>query len=479
VLGLAIGLTFWLLRGAANAAIDSVAVLPFATSGTGTAADSEYLTDGITESLINGLSQLPGLRVTARSVVFRYKGRDIDPQQVGRELNVKTVVTGRVSLRGERLVIQADLMNVEDGTQLWGNQYNRASADLLDVQDNIAREILDKLRPRLSGEEMKLATRRYTDDAEAYQLYLQGRYHWNKGTIAGYKKAIEYFQQAIAKDEKYARAYAGLADSHLLLGSYYVEALPDAKAAAEQALKLDSSLAEAHVALGHIKLWLDWDWPAAERAFKQGIALGPASALAHNQYAMYLATLGKTSEAIAEARRALDLDPLSPIVNSDLGWHLLYAGKPTDAIAQFRKTLEFDANSVSAHEGLGIAFSEEGLHDDAIAELRRALQLAENSPAVMGHLGAAYVRQRNKAAADALLKDLQTLSAREYVPSSALAVIYAAQGDKTRALEMLERAYAEHDFSMAQIGVAPWFKSLRGEERFRNLLAKLALPQRN
>ena len=254
-------------RGCSRAAapartIDSVAVLPFL--GVGATGDAEYLPDGITESLINGLAQLPALRVSARSVVFRYKSKDVDPQQVGRDLNVKAIVTGRVQARGDRLVIEAELMNVADGTQLWGGQYNQPHADLLAVQEEIATEILDKLGRRLSGEEKKRATRRYTEDAEAYQLYLQGRYHWNKGTIAGYKKAIEYFQQAIEKDPKYALAYAGLADSNLLLGSYWVEALTEAKTAALQALQLDPQLAEAHVALGHIKLWLDWDWPAAE-----------------------------------------------------------------------------------------------------------------------------------------------------------------------------------------------------------------------
>ena len=313
-----VALKWWPTGGGA---LDSVAVLPFAT--TSGSADTEYLTDGITESLINGLSQLSGLHVSARSVVFRYKGHDVDAVKAGHDLGVKAVVTGRVAVRGDRLVIQAELMNVADGTQLWGDQYNRPAADLLDVQDDIAREILDTLRVRLTGEEKAKATKRYTDNAEAYQLYLQGRYHWNQGTIAGYKRAIEYYQQAIAKDAKYALAYAGLADSYLSLGSYYVESLSDAKAAANEAVTLDPSLAEAHVAVGHLKLWLDWDWPAAEREFTKGISLDANSALAHDQYAGYLSTLGRFADAIAEARRAQGLDPLSPIVNSHLGWLLL------------------------------------------------------------------------------------------------------------------------------------------------------------
>jgi serine/threonine-protein kinase len=460
--------------GGAGDTIDSVAVLPFAVEGA--AGDTEYLADGITEALINGLTQMPGLRVSARSVVFRYKAqRDADPQQIGRDLNVRAIVTGRASVRGDRIVIQADLMNVQDGSQLWGNQYNRPTADLLAVQDEIASEILDKLRLQISGEQKALVTRRYTDDPAAYQLYLQGRYHWNKGTIAGYRNAIEYFQQAIQKDTRYAMAYAGLADSYLMLGSYWVEAILEAKSAAEQALRLDSSLAEAHVALGDIKLWLDWDWPAAASEFQQGIALNPASAHAHNQYAMFLATQGRVADAIAESRRALDLEPASPIVNSDLGYHLLAAGQRSDAIAQLRKTLDLDSNSVSAHARLGIALSESGQHTEAIAELQRAVSLSENSPTVLGQLGAAYARQGNRAEAERVLRELEALSAREYVPATALATVYAALDDRARALGALERAYEEHDFSIAQMAIAPAFRNLRGEPRFKQILAKLNL----
>ena len=461
-----------LRRGAASGTIDSIAVLPFSAGG-GPSTDTEYLTDGITETLINGLSQLPGLRVAARSVVFRYKNRDADAQQVGRDLNVRAIVTGRVTTRGDRLIIQADLMSVENGTQLWGNQYNRPASDLLTVQDEIASEILDKLGARLSGEEKKKATRRYTDDPVAYQLYLQGRYHWNKGTIEGYKRATDYFQQAIAKDPKYALAYAGLADANLSLGSYWVEAITEAKSAAEQALALDPDLAEAHVAIGHIKLWLDWDWAAAEREFKRGIDLNPSSALAHNQYGMYLAAMGRVPDALAEVRRAQDLDPLSPIINNDLGWYLLYASQYGDAEAQFKKTLEFDATSVSTHRGLGITYGLEGRHDEAIAELNRALALSENSPVMMGHLGAAFAMKRSRTDADRILREMQNLASREYVPASAFAMVYAALGDNARAMDALERAYEEHDFSMAQIGVVPWFKSLRDDPRFQALLKKL------
>ena len=475
---LAISIGAYVMFGGRGAGIDSVAVLPFvATGGTSDASGTEYLTDGITETLINGLTQLSGLRVSARSVVFKYKGKDTDAQQAGRDLNVRAVVTGRVSMRGDRLVIQAELMNVADGSQIWGDQYNRPVSDLLAVQDDIAGEILDKIQPRLSGEERQKVTKRHTDNPVAYQTYLQGRYYWNKGTVASYKKAIEYFQQASAKDPNYALAYAGLADSYLMLGSYWVEAVTEAKGAAEQALKIDPKLAEAHVALGHIKLLLDWDWAAAQREFTQGISLNPASALAHRQYAAYLATVGRVDEATAEVRQALTLDPLSPIVNSDLGWYLLYDGKTAEAIAQFRKTLEFDANSVAASRGLGIAQSQAGQHAAAIASLKRALDLSENSPVILGHLGAAYAAAGQRSAALEALKDLETQSARQYVPASAMAMIQTALGDRNAALDLLQKAYEEHDFAVSQLSVAPWFAPLRGDARFQKLIERLGLPK--
>jgi serine/threonine protein kinase/Flp pilus assembly protein TadD len=456
--------------------IDSMAVLPFVNDSGN--PDNDYLTDGITETLINSLSQLPGARVSARSLVFRYKGRDVDPQKAAKDLNARAVITGRVTTRANRLIIQADLMDVANGSQLWGGSFNRPLADILAVQDEIAAEIFDKLRLRLTGDDKKRATKRYTDDAEAYQLYLRGRYYWNKSTIAGFKSAIEYFQQAIAKDPKYALAYAGLADSNLFLGSYWVETIPEAKVAALKAVELDPTLAEAHVSLGHIKLWLDWDWAAAEREFKQGISLNPSSALAHNQYAMYLAAMGRLDDAIAEVRRAQELDSLSPIVNSDLGWYLLYNGRDNEAADQFQKALDLDSNNVSARWGLGSAYTEQRRYDDSIAQLNVALTQSEGSLVIAGHVGYAYGQKGSRTEAEAMLRNLRMQAERQYVPSSAVALVHAGLGEKAQALDLLERAYQEHDFSMVFLEVAPWFKSLRGEPRFQQLVRRMQLPSR-
>jgi eukaryotic-like serine/threonine-protein kinase len=463
----------WMVVKSGGDQIDSMAVLPF-VNGSGN-SDTEYLTDGITETLINNLSQLPGLRVSARSVAFRYKGKDTDPQKAGADLKVRAVITGRVTTRGNLLIVQADLVDVRDGSQLWGGQYNRPFADILAIQDEISSEIFEKLRLRLTGDDKKRATKRYTENAEAYQLYLRGRYYWNQGTIAGYKKAIDYFQQAIGKDPKYALAHAGLADSYLLLGSYWVEAIAEAKTAALKALELDRTLAEAHVSLGHIKLWLDWDWPAAEREFKQGIALNPNSALAHNQYAMYLAAMGKLDDAIGEVKRAQELDALSPIVNTDLGWYLLYSGRGGEAAEQFRKTLELDANYLSARWGLGAADVERRSYAEAIDELKKAVTLSEGSPVPIGHLGLAFGLKGDAASAKQTLADLTKMADRQYVPASALAIVYVGLGDKAQALQSLERAYQEHDFSMVFLRVAPWFAPLRGDDRFQQLLRQMNL----
>jgi serine/threonine-protein kinase len=467
----------YLLVGAPREQINSLAVLPFANASRN--VDTEYLTDGISESLINSLAQLPGVRVSARSLAFRYKGPDVDPLKAGRELNVSAVITGRVTTRGNVLVVQSDLIDVRNGSQLWGAQYNRPLADILSLQEDIAAEIFDKLRVRLTGDDKKRVTKRYTDDAEAYQLYLKGRYYWNQGTIDGFKKAIEYLQQAVAKDPKYALAHAGLADAYLFLGSYWVEAISEAKAAAIKAIELDPTLAEAHVALGHIRLWLDWDRAAAETEFRRGIEINPASALAHNEYAMYLAAVGRVGDAMTEIARAQEADPGSAIVGTNRGWCLLYSRKSTDAVEQFRRTLQLDPNYLGAHWGLGAAYAQEAQFEDAIAELKRAITLSEGSPLIIGHLGFVYGISGSTPQAAASMQELKRLAEREYVPSTALALVSLGMGNRAAALDLLDRAYDEHDFSLVFLEVAPWFERIRSEPRFQQLLRRMQSPARS
>jgi serine/threonine-protein kinase len=466
----------YLSRGAPRAQINSLAVLPFANASRN--ADTEYLTDGISESLINSLAQLPDIRVSARSLAFRYKGPDVDPLKAGRDLNVAAVITGRVTTRGDVLIVQSDLIDVRNGSQLWGAQYTRPLADILSLQEDIATEIFDKLRVRLTGDDKKRVTKRYTDDAEAYQLYLKGRYYSNQGTIGGLKKAIEYLQQAVAKDPKYALAHAGLADAYLFLGSYWVEALSEAKSAAIKAIELDPTLAEAHVALGHIRLWLDWDRAAAESEFRRGIEINPGSALAHNEYAMYLAAVGRVGDAMTEIARAQEADPGSAIVSTNRGWCLLYSRKGTEAVEQFRRTLQLDPNYLGAHWGLGAAYAQQGQYDDAIAELKRAVTLSEGSPLIIGHLGFVHGLSGSAPQAEASLQELRRLAEREYVPSTALALVNLGMGNRAAALDLLDRAYDEHDFSLVFLEVAPWFEKIRAEPRFQQLLRRMQAPAR-
>jgi len=456
-----------------TAPMDSIAILPFAHDAA--YPDGEYLSDGITENIINTLSLLPKLRVTARSLVFRYKGKDTDPRKAGAELQVRAVLTGRVVQRGNNLTVQTELVDVDSGSQLWGQQYNRELADIFTVQEDIASEISEKLQSRFNGEDLKRATKRYTQDSEAYQLYLRGRYNWNKGTIDGFKKAIEYFQQATIKDPNYGLAYAGLADSNLSLGSYWVEAISEAKTAALKALQIDDSLAESHIAVGNIKLLLDWDWAGAEKEFNRAIQLAPNSALAYNQYGMYLAAMGRLDDAIATGQKALRLEPLSPIINADLGWYLLYQGKKEQAAEQFKKTLEIDQNYVAAHWGLGVAGEQQAMYPQAITELNKAFSLSEGSPLILGHLGYAYGLSRDASAARKALDDLGKLSGRQYVPSVSIALIHTGLGESDKAFEALKRAYDEHDFALVFLKVAPWFDRLRGDSRFRDLLLRMSL----
>jgi len=366
------GASLYLYLGRGRA-IDSIAVLPFAiVSGD---PNTEYLSDGITETLINSLTQLPNLRVVPRSIVFRYKGKEIDTQKAGKDLNVRAVLTGRVVQRGETLSIQTELVDVAKVSQLWGEQYNRRLADVLAVQSEISREISDKLRLRLSSEQQKQLSKAATHNQEAYRLYLQGRYFWNQRTPGSLKKSIEYFEQAVEKDPAYALSFVGLADAYNVSSSYGIyrpaDSFPRAKDAAVKALELDDSLAEAHTSMAAVKWDWDRDWQGAEREFRRAIELNPGYANAHYFYALdSLAPRGQLDGAIAEMKKALELDPMSLIINTNLGRIYFFERQYDTALEQFRKTLEIDPSFAVAHERIAEIYEQQGKYEAAVEELR-------------------------------------------------------------------------------------------------------------
>lgn len=475
---LLVAIWFTLFPGPGEA-IDSVAVLPFVNASAD--PDTEYLSDGITETLIGQLSQIPRLKVMAQSTVFRYKGSNIDPQKVGSDLNVRAVLTGRILQRGDTLTISMELMDVRDGSELWGGRYNRKLADTLAVQEDIAREITDKLRLRLRSEEERRLAGHFTENPEAYQLYLKGRYYWNKRTPDGIQKAIDYFQAAIAKDPRYALAYAGLADCYHVPANPLPsrEKMPLAKAAAMKALQLDDTLVEAHTSLARVLHVYDWDWPAAEKEFKRAIELNPRYAPAHEWYGRYLSATGRFREADAEEERALELEPLSLVINFEVGLASYSSRSYDQAIDQFQKTLELDATFPPPYAYLAAAYEQKGMFQEAITTFQRAITVSQGPPKAMAMAGLAHVYavSGRKTEARKILADLQRLSERSYVPATSTAMIYAGLGDKDQAFAWLDKAYEERSFPLSNVNMEPRFDPLRSDPRFADLLRRIGLAQ--
>ncbi|MFN2532888.1 MAG: protein kinase [Pyrinomonadaceae bacterium] len=460
-------------------AIESIAVLPFQNRSS--EPDVDYLSDGLAESLIYRLSQIPNLKVSPTSSVFFYKGKEIDPMKVGRELAVSAILSGRIVQRGDNLTISAELVDVRYNKLLWGEQYDRKTADLLTTQRDIAREIVDKLKLKVSTDEKGL-TKHYTQSNEAYQLYLKGRYYFNKRTDEGMQKSLEYFQQTIEKDPSFALAYSGLADTYDLLGGTDAggnmqpnEALPQAKAAALKAMEIDPSLAEPHVSLAHALYYYDRDWSGADREFQRAIELNPNYAQAHHWYAIYLLWSGRTNEGLAEIRRAHELDPLSLPINMTLGWMLNDANQLDAGIEQLRKTIEMDPNFVLAHHRLGLAYEQKGMYDEAIGEFRKVFDLTGGKPLAIGALGCAYAMAERRNEAHKQLAELLELSRQRYVSAGPIALIYAALGDKDEAFIWLNKTWEQHDLILARIKVDHRFKSLRSDPRFDELVKRVGL----
>lgn len=462
--------------GNRSQAIDSLAILPLANASPD--PNAEYLSDGITESIISSLSQLPRLRVMARSAVFRYKGREVDPQVVGRELGVRAVLTGRVLHLGNKLIIRTELIDVAEGRQIWGEQYDREPLDIITVQAEISQEISEQLRLKLTGQQKKLLTKRYTESTEAYHAYLKGRYYWNKRTEEGFRRGVDYFQQAIKKDTNFALAYAGLADCYNLLNSYGVlpprESAPLIKAAARQALQLDDKLAEAHASLGHVKMMHDWDWAGAESEFMRAVKLKPNYATAHHWYALYLRALGKFEESLIEIKQAQILDPLSLIINTVVGTHFYYARQYDKAIRQCRETLELDPTFHVAYGVIGEAYTQIGKYNEAIGELQRAISLS-NDAGLLAMLGYAYALAGQTSNARNVLNKLKNLSKRRYVEPASVAVIYIGLAEREQAFAWLERAYQDRNELLVMLKVDPRLDALRSDPRFNELMRRVGL----
>jgi TolB-like protein/Tfp pilus assembly protein PilF len=461
-----------------NNIINSIAVLPFANNNNDPTL--EYLSDGIAESIINNLSRLPRLRVMARSTTFRYRGPEVDAWKVGRRLNVGAVLMGRVCKFGKNIVTGAELVDVTDGSQVWGEKYQHPFSNILAAQEEIAREVSQKLRLKLSHEEERLLAKRHTNSPEAYRLYLKGRFFLNKRTGEGLKKSVEYFRRAIETDDRYVLAYAGLADSFFVHGAYKIlppnEAYPMAKEAVLTALKLDDTLAEAHTSLAHISMIYEWDWAAAEKEYRRAVELNPNCAASHHWYSIYLRVRGQFEESLAEIETALRLEPVSLTINSGLGAHFYFARRPDRAIAQFSKTIELDVNFPYAHFMLGLAHGQKGKYEKAITELRKAIRLLGNNSEVLSRLGYLYASAKRRSAARMILQKLKELRKRRYVAAYDVAVVYAALGEKERAFAWLQTAFAEHDEGLCQLGIDSTIDSLRSDPRFTDLLYRVGLP---
>jgi TolB-like protein/Flp pilus assembly protein TadD len=467
----------WLFWGGERArAIDSIAVLPLVNASGD--VNLEYLSDGITESLINSLSQLPQLkRVIARSSVESYKGKPVEPRKVGQELNVRAVLTGKVIQRGEDLSLTTELVNVADGARLWGQHYNRKLTELLAVQEEIAQHISESLRLKLSGSERQRLAKRPTTNIEAHQLYLKGRYHWGKADEDGLKKALEYFKQAIDLDPNYALAYAGMADVYYFLSDSYwpaKEAMPRALAAAQRALQLDETLAEAHIAVAEGKFQYDWEWTEAERAFKRVLELNPGHAFAHNQYGMFLVAMGRFAEAQREMERARELDPLSPYIHVGTAWPVYFARQYEQAITQLRRIVALNPDFPNAYTNLGWSYVQKGMYEEAIVVLRKAQSLDDAWP-TLAWLGHTYARAGQQEQAQKVLAELQERAKREHVSGYGLALVYLGLGEKEQAVAALEKAYQLRDGFLPFLKVDPFFDSLRSDPRFIDLLQRLKL----
>jgi adenylate cyclase len=459
-------------------AIESVAVLPFENKSGN--ADSEYLSDGLAESLIYRLSQVSGLKVSPRSSVFRYKGQSMDAEKIGNELGVDAVMSGRLIQRGDELVISVDLIDVRNKQTLWGEQFERKMSDLLATQRDIAASIADKLQLRLSGNDSSGINKQYTTNNEAYQLYLQGRYFWNKRSSDNLKKAAELFKAATLKDPNFALAYAGLADCYVV-SYYYVgerprEMMPLAKTYAAKAIEYDPALAEPHTTLGFATWLLDWNKAGAEKEFLRAIELNPNYPTAHHWYSRYLRGIGRPDDAFREIKRAEALDPLSLVIINNVAENYIDQGDLNSATRECQRMNDLDPNFWAAHQTLGIVLVKQGRYDEALTEAQKSIQFSNRSNASLALLGHVYAKAGRRSDADTAIKELEKRYMGKFADARDLAVAYAAF-DKEQAFTWLEKAFADHSVFLAFLKLEPLLESLHSDPRWNDLERRVGVSQ--
>jgi serine/threonine-protein kinase len=486
---LAVGLTLAGLAGAIYflrpqpasppSKIKTIAVLPFKPL---LAHDrDEALELGMADTLITRLSNQRELDVRPITAVRRYAGIEQDALAAGREQRVDAVLDGQIQRAGERIRVTARVVKVADGALLWSSQFDENMTDIFAVQDSISRKVVEALAMKLAGAERERLTRRYTENTQAYQLYLLGRFHLNRLTDDGFLKSLEYFQQAIEKDPRFALAHIGVADAYNALGGFNVlrprDVYPKARSAAESALKLDDGLAEAHTALAMVKLAHDWDWSGAEKEFKRALDINPSGSDAHNQYGFYLASMGQFDEAVSQMRRAQELDPISLVNITALGQVLYMARRYDEAMEQCRNALEMDPNLGFAHWLLGLAYMQKGMYEPAILALQKSIPLSGDSPDEPESLALAYAMSGRTGEAQKILEELKQQAKRRYTSPSMIAVLYAALGKKDQAFALLDQAYDERDNLLVLLKVEPVFDPLRSDPRFTALRRRVGLAE--
>ncbi|HSU24953.1 MAG TPA: tetratricopeptide repeat protein [Pyrinomonadaceae bacterium] len=456
--------------------IESVAVLPFENNSGDPNLD--YLSDGLSESLIDKLSKLPRLKVISRNSSFKYRGAGLDLKDAAAKLGVRAIVTGTVSRIGDDLNVRVEMIDAREDRQVWSDQYQAKVADIISIQRQIAQEASQNLRAKLTGDDQQRFSRPDTTNTQAYESLAKARFFYSKGGWENRSKAIDLYLQAISSDPSYALAYAELADLYAISANSGSldpkEAVPKAEAAAQTAVQLNPDLSEAHAALGYIRMNA-WDWEAARREFLQAIELNPNSTRAHDLYSGYLSDNGRHDEAIAESKRAVELNPLSLVSQMGLAGTLVAAGKPDEAIEVLNKAKQLDPNYPSAYTNLGYAYAAKNMHKDAVAAFREGMRIGGESTSTNIYIGASLARLGDWSGALATLKKVE--GSKEYVSPGELAILFTALGDREKALTTLERAYQEHDLQLKYLNVETGYDDLRSEPRFKELIRKVGLPE--